>query len=463
MAHWMKASLLIGPLCLLMAACCHPSVTAVPLSSWNQGEPCGIPFYLPKPLLVITKNVRYIEEAHVGLTDPAPIPADKFDDQSAYGTLQNKYSSNGASTSGSGAPGTGTKPTAAMLHSSDIPIAPKDIPSDGLSPDTFYTYQIIFVPDLSQKYGLRIKGGVGEIRAAMNLVNGWQFTGLGPYYMKDSSTAQNILASGIASNLVLTGVGDVIKDVTDLRSAVPSGTKPTAGELDAQRLQAFISRLDSIERDNQKDKVLSCIANYAEIHVYEPELEEGGKTTWHEVASHAFTRDFIVNSGKTTLKFKDPPRPAAPNPPAPNPDPSKPMTETQDLKATAGMLSEQQRKLSLVMAEKKLGLSPGTLGGQYVPTAGNLGGSAPAVVVNTAPHVAERACPPGPIARLMDCICHRHKDKTTIVEGASTATAGQISDDGATVSKQKINLRLGEGGAPGEEAVNPIIHQVIGQ
>jgi len=68
---------------LVAAGCCHPSVTAVPLSSWNQCEPPGIPFYLPKPLLVITKNVRYIEEAHVGLTDSAPIPG-TFDDQAKY-------------------------------------------------------------------------------------------------------------------------------------------------------------------------------------------------------------------------------------------------------------------------------------------------------------------------------------------------------------------------------------------
>jgi hypothetical protein len=51
-------------------------------------------------------------------------------------------------------------------------MTPAERLGDGLAPDCFYTYQIIFVPDLTQKYGLRVTGGAGEIRAAMNLVNG---------------------------------------------------------------------------------------------------------------------------------------------------------------------------------------------------------------------------------------------------------------------------------------------------
>ena len=95
-------------------------------------------------------------------------------------------------------------------------MSPGAPPSDGLKPDAFYTYHIVFVPDFTQKYGLKIKGGVGEIRAAMNLVNGWQFTGLGPYYMKDSSTAQNTLSAGITANLAASGVADVVKAAASL-------------------------------------------------------------------------------------------------------------------------------------------------------------------------------------------------------------------------------------------------------
>src|SRR5262249_49525426 len=84
---------------LVVNGCRHPSLTAVPLSPWNQGEPCGIPFYMPKPLLVISKNFRYIEEAKVGLTTPAPIPGG-FDDQSKYADLNAR--TNFSDTAGAG-------------------------------------------------------------------------------------------------------------------------------------------------------------------------------------------------------------------------------------------------------------------------------------------------------------------------------------------------------------------------
>ena len=99
-------------------------------------------------------------------------------------------------------------------YSSQAPqVSPTDLVNDNLTPETFYTYQIVFVPDMTQKYGLKVEGGAGELRAAMDLVNGWQFTGLGPFYMKDSSTSQNVLSAGIAANLAARGVGDVIKDI----------------------------------------------------------------------------------------------------------------------------------------------------------------------------------------------------------------------------------------------------------
>src|SRR5208282_4615554 len=106
-----------------------------------------------------------------------------------------------------------TAATARVYSGTGAPVSPGSVAPDGLKPEAFFTYHIIFVPDLTQKYGLKIKGGAGEIRAAMNLVNGWQFTGLGPYYMKDSSTAQNTLSAGITANLAASGVADVVKAV----------------------------------------------------------------------------------------------------------------------------------------------------------------------------------------------------------------------------------------------------------
>ena len=71
----------IGPLfaalALVAGGCHHPEITAVPLSPQNCTEwGGGIPFYLPKPLLIIAKNFRNIEEAKVGQMGPVPIPGD---------------------------------------------------------------------------------------------------------------------------------------------------------------------------------------------------------------------------------------------------------------------------------------------------------------------------------------------------------------------------------------------------
>src|ERR1700730_14794306 len=66
---------------ILMAVftgCHHAEVTCYSLS--NPCEPEGIPFYLPKPLLVISKNFRNVEESSYGQLGAVPIP-NTFDNQ----------------------------------------------------------------------------------------------------------------------------------------------------------------------------------------------------------------------------------------------------------------------------------------------------------------------------------------------------------------------------------------------
>ncbi len=231
----MHADRRIGLLVLIFGTalgCHHPKITAVSLDPCHYGKECGIPFYLPKPLLIVAKNFRNIEESKVGLTGSAPIP-NHYDDQSKYADLNARTNFQGLSAGdGTGAQtapnpantvtasGTAATAQAPTLHSNGAPLTPNTAPSDGLSPATFYTYHIVFVPDLSQKYGLKLRGGPGEIRAAMNLVNGWQFTGMGPFYMKDSSTAQNVLAGGISTRLGGQAVADVLKGVADLTKEI---------------------------------------------------------------------------------------------------------------------------------------------------------------------------------------------------------------------------------------------------
>ncbi len=309
------------------AGCHHPSITAVslnpsvctsgcnPIFHHHPKEPQGIPFYLPKPLLIVAKNFRNIEEAKVGLTDSAPIP-NYFDDQAKYADLNartNFVMPDGASgnvSSTNTTTNTTTFPANAENLSSvseakiyspnGAPMSPGAAPADGLSPATFYTYHVVFVPDLTQKYGLKIKGGVGEIRAAMNLVNGWQFTGLGPYYMKDSSTAQNTLAAGITANLAGSGVANVLKAAANLRPGVSGGGQRQSGVPqqpvtvdDVEKIRALTDAMKEL-----KPKHITIPA-YAEISIYEPYLTPDGMMEWKPILERAYSRDIITTDATT--------------------------------------------------------------------------------------------------------------------------------------------------------------------
>jgi len=254
--------------------------------------------------MIVAKNFRNIEEAKVGLTDTAPIP-DQFDDQSKYADVNARTNFNGlnpnttpgtetntTTNSVTGTP-TATKSGQNLFSNSGAPLSPGEAPTDGLSPDTFFTYQIVFVPDLTQKYGLRIKGGVGEIRAAMNLVNGWQFTGIGPYYMKDSATAQNILSTGISTRLGGQAVADVLKGVADL-SAKGGTTQNTLVNSNSPAVSRISNALEALPHDLTP----MTLTNYAEIHVYEPHLTVDGQMCWNEIVTFSFDRQYL---GKKTI------------------------------------------------------------------------------------------------------------------------------------------------------------------
>ncbi len=315
----------------------RPSITARPANPTHCDAP-GIPFYLPKPLLVISKNFHHIDEARVGLTEPVPIP-EGFDDQDKYATAQlDSTVSLPPPTNPNSPPGGGEAKGGAAnaMHSAGgAPVSPAGkIPSDGLAPHTFFTYELVFVPDLTQKYVMQIEGGAGEFRAAMNLVNGWQFTGLGPYYMKDSSTAQNVFSRGVAIQLGLGGAADVVNsaanlaqaagaaggqvsaaDIAALGSAIDAASKVPTVNWDFAEASAWEDEMVPIQsaaRFDNGEPILDAAGNpqwittyvktgrktrhrmerYAEIYVYEASLQ-GGQMVWQPIAEHVFDREYL--------------------------------------------------------------------------------------------------------------------------------------------------------------------------
>lgn len=290
----------------------RPMITAVGLSPGNQCETPGIPYYLPKPLLVVAKNVRHIDETKVGLTGPVPIPGG-FDNQAAYGDIKANVTvpSSPGGEGKAAAAIEAAKVNAAAVSDANLVAGPDRsiveesmTPSseasfnDGLEVDSFYTYQVVFIPDLTQKYGLQISGGAGEFRAAMNMVNGWMYTGMGPFYMKDSSSAQNAMATGVAAMYTGRGVADVVSSVGDLASQFTgTGLGDDENTLTDQQMLDFGAKVKAIEAlAASAPKVPQTMLNFAEIYIYEPELTPEQTTQWRLVAEHHFDRQYLATS-----------------------------------------------------------------------------------------------------------------------------------------------------------------------
>jgi hypothetical protein len=277
-----------------------PTITAIGLSPGNRCEPAGIPYYLPKPLLVVAKNVRHVEESQVGLTGPAPIP-NGFDNQASFADLKANVTVPRVSGSATGISAARVGPAELSKAKPGQPTDQAYVPAqllpmgqDGLQPDSFYTYQIVFVPDLTQKYGLQISGGAGEFRAAMNMVNGWMYTGMGPFYLKDSSSAQNAMATGAGAMFAGRGVSDVIDSVGGLTETIGDITREESGIQNLDDLRALERAVAAIETATRTaPRVQQQILNYAEIYIYEPVLTSDQTTEWHLVAEHHFDRDYL--------------------------------------------------------------------------------------------------------------------------------------------------------------------------
>ena len=287
------ASFLAGAAVPLVVTSCHsPSFTSVDLNvgSPMYGKDVGMPYYLPKPYLVVTKNIRYIPTPTVGLTQTVPIPS-SFDasfisagsSPNATGKQASASTGTGSTSTGTGSSskstgtgtsststgtgsvststgtgsvsltagslaqastgsgtdsqsqstgtgtGAGTPPSASstqVLGQGQSEVVPAASIPDGITPDTFYTYQFVMLPDLGQKYGLRVKGGTGEMRATFNIVNGWMFTGPGPVYMRDSSKADTATAAANGVAQVTGTIGQTVLSAL----GVPGAASTLAGK-----------------------------------------------------------------------------------------------------------------------------------------------------------------------------------------------------------------------------------------
>jgi hypothetical protein len=381
-------------LAVLLAGCSGPSITAVRLSPGPK-EPEGIPYYLPKPYLFVTKNFYYIPAPTVGLTAVVPIPG-SFDTSGSGNGQSTKPSTNSTPTTktqkqqGGGGQPTPTQgssqPSSTQGNSQPAPtqtanrylLAANDPPDvdalpnatfdnngvlrlisdtapppaqqppaqnvqqpqggqqspdnnntdttgknkggdntntvsgsattqyggqvpwvfpgtntmipalvpDGLIPQEYFTYQIVYLPDLTQKYGLRIHGGHGELRATENLVNGWMHTGPGPFYMKNSTSAETESAA-------FQGTASLLDSVA---KGVVSGLVPSSAAANVAG-SAVSSALKGVATSGEtgNTNLGGVITNYAILYVYEPVLNTNNNTvSWQAILTNYFDREVIA-------------------------------------------------------------------------------------------------------------------------------------------------------------------------
>jgi hypothetical protein len=123
---------------------CASTITAKP-----SGE-SGIPYYLPNPYLLMAKNISLVQTKTITKT----IKEEKKE----------------------------------TIETTAEPITQSDTGRD------FFSFQVIYLPDLTQKYGIEILSRTGTIDTTVTLIDGWKFTGLN--LKADAKTSETINAIG---------------------------------------------------------------------------------------------------------------------------------------------------------------------------------------------------------------------------------------------------------------------------
>lgn len=156
---------------LLISGCA--SITA------SRGDE-GIPYYLPKPYLLIAKNIAL--------------------GQTKVTTEVNEVKED--------------KKITTITKTSTEPVFQK-IQEKG----DLLSFQIIYLPDLTEKHSLKIQSGTGTLDTNITLVDGWKFTGIN--LKVDAKTSEIIQAIGsVIGNIPLSflkgGTEEVTKGIEEL-------------------------------------------------------------------------------------------------------------------------------------------------------------------------------------------------------------------------------------------------------
>ncbi len=121
---------------------CGSSITGVSLDAAKKNKK-AIPYYLPQPYLLVTKDYSHLGTKTTKTEKTKPADKQKQDEKPS---------------------GTATEETTTT--------EPVSITVNG------FTYKIIYLPNLAEKYGLVYNTGSGVSDISFTLKDGWMFTGL---------------------------------------------------------------------------------------------------------------------------------------------------------------------------------------------------------------------------------------------------------------------------------------------
>jgi len=171
---------------------CGSSITAISLKGEKENKK-AIPYYLPQPYLLITKDFSHpgTKTTKTEKTESANTQAEQDS-----GTAKNE---------------------------TIITKEPVSITVNG------FTYKIIYLPNLAEKYGLVYNTSSGESDLSFTLKDGWMFTGFNlksDTQIDETITAISSLVSSIAKTVVPSEIGLLAKSIPEEPGEVPEEPKP---------------------------------------------------------------------------------------------------------------------------------------------------------------------------------------------------------------------------------------------
>lgn len=150
----------------LLAGCTGATLTAIPISPkarQEMGRDHGIPYYVPRPYLLVTRDVAISDEA---LTAAGMVPAAEAGPSSVAGRSHPPAAP---------APGEGGPTSEALGYDGLSSISP---PAPGTVVIPTYKFKVIYLPDLTRQYALQQRGApFTNTTLKLELEGGWMFKG----------------------------------------------------------------------------------------------------------------------------------------------------------------------------------------------------------------------------------------------------------------------------------------------